>query len=281
MTEQRITSTDESKRRFFRATQATGDIVTILAQEPGRGKLLELPAGSGHTSTELIKLGFDVTPADLFPEHCVHECVKADMEKPLPFEDATFDYMLCQEGIEHIEAPLSFLRECARVLKVGGKLVITTPNVLHLSARWSYFCTGHRTARRGYINEYTTLLGRNGDDLYHGHAWHWRYPVLRYALRLAGFDVKPPLSSKYSLSSAIWSVPMYPVLWLANRRSQHSALRKLARKKPEAVEHARRTLREIGDHLMSRPLLWGRTLILIAEKESPTFLEQTAEDGAS
>ncbi len=273
---QRVTGTDESQRRFRRPAQATGDVVRVLAAETGRGRLLDLPAGFGNTALALREIGFDVTAADLLPDHCQIDCVKADMAKPLPFGDATFDYMLCQEGIEHIEAPLAFLRECARVLEVGGKLLITTPNVLHLSARWSYFRTGHRTARRGYVNEYTTLLGRDGDDLYHGHAWHWRYPVLRYALRLAGFDVAPPLPAKYSLSSAIMSVPLYPLLWLSQRRSEWFAVKKARKKNAADVERIERTLREIGRNMLSRPVLWGRTLILMAQKERTPFLEQDA-----
>ena len=189
----------------------------------------------------------------------------------LPFDDESFDYVLCQEGIEHIESPLSFTRECSRVLRPGGKLIITTPNVLHMSARLAYFLVGHRTIRRGLINEHQQLFGRKGDELFHGHAWHWRYPLLRYVLRLSGFRVNPPLQGKYSWFSILLSVPFYPILWLAHRYAIRAAFAEEKRK--ELIPQARETYGEITSHVLSRALLWGKRAIIVAEKESPTFLE--------
>jgi SAM-dependent methyltransferase len=263
-----ISSLAEAKRRVFRRGQATGDILLYLAGQESRGRLLELPAGEGRTTREILRLGFDVVPADLFPHYYKNEsppCVKADMGKPLPFDDDSFDFVLCQEGIEHIESPLSFTRECARILKKGGKLILTTPNVLHMTSRIAYLLVGHRTYRRGLINEYQTLLGRDGDEMHHGHAWHWRYPVLRYALRLSGFQVPPPLTTKYSLSSVLLSIPMLPVLHLAHWYAIRQGLAEEHRK--EIVPQARRACDEVRRHVLSRALLWGRKVMIIAERQ--------------
>lgn len=257
----------DARRRLFRRGQATGDILAYLAtQETGR--LLELPAGEGRTTQEIARLGFDVVPADLFPHYYKFsspECVKADMGKPLPFENGSFQYVLCQEGIEHVECPLTFTRECARILEPGGKLIMTTPNVLHVTSRLAYLLVGHRTYRRGLINEYQTLMGRDGDDFHHGHAWHWRYPVLRYIFRLSGFRVSPPATTKYSLASMLFSIPLLPILhfahWYAIRRGLAEEHRK------DLVPRAREACRELRRHLLSRPLLWGRKLVIFGEKE--------------
>ncbi len=264
----RITTAEEARHKFRRRGQATGDVLLYLETQP-RGRLLELPAGEGVTTRAVLELGYDVVPADLFP-HCYKNdsppCVRADMSKPLPFDDASMDYILCQEGIEHIEAPLTFTRECARVLKPGGKLILTTPNVLHMTSRLAYFLVGHRTYRGGLINEYQTLLGRDGDDMYHGHAWHWRYPVLRYILRLSGFRVPPPRCAKYSWTSMLFAIPMYPLLWLAHTFAINRGLVKERRR--EIVPQAREACREIRSHVLSPAVLWGRRLILIAEREA-------------
>lgn len=263
----RITSVEEAKHLFFRRGQATGDVLIYLDTQP-RGRLLELPAGEGQTTQEIVRLGYDVVPADLFP-HCYKyaspACVRADMSKPLPFDDASMDYVLCQEGIEHIEAPLSFTRECARILKPGGKLILTTPNVLHMTSRLAYFLVGHRTYRGGLINEHQTLVGRDGEDMYHGHAWHWRYPVLRYILRLSGFKVPPPQCTKYSWTSMLFSIPMYPALYLAHTFAIYRGLAKERRR--AMVPQARAACREIRRHVLSRAVLWGRRLVIIAERE--------------
>lgn len=47
----------------------------------------------------------------------------------LPFEDSSFDTVLCTEMLHECVAPMVVVRECARVLKPGGHLVVTAPNV--------------------------------------------------------------------------------------------------------------------------------------------------------
>lgn len=45
----------------------------------------------------------------------------------LPFDDASFDHVLCVEVLEHVSEPLPFLIELRRVLKPSGTLVLTVP----------------------------------------------------------------------------------------------------------------------------------------------------------
>jgi 2-polyprenyl-3-methyl-5-hydroxy-6-metoxy-1,4-benzoquinol methylase len=46
----------------------------------------------------------------------------------LPFQSNYFDAIVAGEIIEHLEEPLEFLRVCRRVIKPGGRLVLSTPN---------------------------------------------------------------------------------------------------------------------------------------------------------
>lgn len=50
-----------------------------------------------------------------------------DLNNPLPFDDRKFDSILLADVIAHIRNPESLIREMARVLKPGGKLVIFSP----------------------------------------------------------------------------------------------------------------------------------------------------------
>jgi len=54
-------------------------------------------------------------------------------KEPFPYPDASFDVILNCDTIEHMLCdPVHLLAECHRVLKPGGLMVVTTPNVLRL-----------------------------------------------------------------------------------------------------------------------------------------------------
>lgn len=50
--------------------------------------------------------------------------------KTLPYKDNSFDGVISNEVFEHVDNRQAFVRELQRVLKPGGKLIITTPNKL-------------------------------------------------------------------------------------------------------------------------------------------------------
>jgi len=58
----------------------------------------------------------------------------------LPFRDAVFSKVFLVEVLEHLESPTKCLLEVRRVLKKGGKLNLTVPNVLVVSAllKWIF-----------------------------------------------------------------------------------------------------------------------------------------------
>lgn len=54
--------------------------------------------------------------------------VVADVDKPLPFEDETFDTVIARHIIEHCLDTIAVLKEWSRILKAGGRLIISTPD---------------------------------------------------------------------------------------------------------------------------------------------------------
>lgn len=50
----------------------------------------------------------------------------------IPVEDASFDSALCTAVLEHLEEPELAIKECHRVLKIGGIAIYTVPFIWHL-----------------------------------------------------------------------------------------------------------------------------------------------------
>ncbi len=198
--------------------------------------------------------------------------VGADMEATLPFETGAFDMVACLEGIEHVVDRHRTLRELRRVLKPGGRLVLTTPNLMSLRARLAYALAGQR-AFKSYVDEHTSIWGKSPDGtrLYHGHAFLLTYFQIRYSLYHCGFRIRRLLPSNYSVSS-LALVPLVPLVAAATWYSQRGAKRKFARIMRGADDLSYTpppgTLPpydEMLKHLLSPHLLLNATMVIEAE----------------
>ncbi|MBX7243421.1 MAG: methyltransferase domain-containing protein [Bacteroidia bacterium] len=100
------------------------------------GNIIELGSGSGYGAGVLMHSGITQYLAiDKFTTNFPEDIDKSRLtfrQMNLPFlkgiEDNQFDFAVSFQVIEHIEDDVTFLREIYRVLKPGGKLILTTPN---------------------------------------------------------------------------------------------------------------------------------------------------------
>ena len=113
-------------------------------REPDRGELLDVAAGSGLAAEALAAQGWTVTALDLSPELVsqirarpgVHCALQHDLSSgSLPFEGASMEAVFAGEIIEHLVDTRRFLDEIHRVLRPGGLLVVTTPNLASFENR--------------------------------------------------------------------------------------------------------------------------------------------------
>ncbi len=128
------------------AHEAIYDTVSEILQNQPRGALLDVPAGEGALAVRLKKLGFDVRCCDLYAEIFKlkdTEIKPGNLDKRLPYESESFDYVVCVEGLEHIENPANAIREFSRVLKPGGQIVTSVPNILIIEERLKWLVSGY------------------------------------------------------------------------------------------------------------------------------------------
>jgi len=167
--------------------RAAAPLLRRLAALP-RGRVLDAPCGPGLLSEALRRKGFRVVAADLDRgAFAAREVPMAalDLDAALPFADGAFDLVVSGDGIEHLENPFAFLRECARVLRRGGRLALATPNYGNLERRLRFLLTGAvakplpRPAR-----------GEAGEERARGHVSPWPPTRLLHAAESAGLAVE-------------------------------------------------------------------------------------------
>jgi SAM-dependent methyltransferase len=104
-----------------------GKLILLGLLEDGRGKkALDLGCREQYWTEKLKARGYEVTSVDLEPQNS--SVMRVDANGPLPFVDESFDLVWCTEVIEHVVNPEFTLGEINRVLKPGGKLLLSTPN---------------------------------------------------------------------------------------------------------------------------------------------------------
>lgn len=125
--------------------------LTQLADEarhhlcPGE-RVLDLGCGTGDLARHLATVGLCVTGCDI-SGNMLGQAAAADSDGAaswlqldpcwtvLPFGPASFDAVLVASVLEYVDAPREVLRECARVLRPGGVLLCTVPDLRH-PVRW-------------------------------------------------------------------------------------------------------------------------------------------------
>jgi SAM-dependent methyltransferase len=100
---------------------------------PG-AQILELGSGSGAFALRLMDAGFQVTCCDITGEYFSVSSGVSFIEADLNTEFAPqiamqFDAVISMEVIEHLENPWQYLRQIVQLVRPGGTVIISTPNI--------------------------------------------------------------------------------------------------------------------------------------------------------
>jgi SAM-dependent methyltransferase len=142
-----VNELSERYEQHHRERRDEGDFVFVPERIPllvaaiGRGKrVLDLGCRSGALTRHFLDgntvVGLDVDPAALRKAAALGiEPVQANVEEPLPFDDASFDAVVAGELFEHLRFPDALVVEIQRVLRPGGVLAGSVPNAFRLQSR--------------------------------------------------------------------------------------------------------------------------------------------------
>jgi 2-polyprenyl-3-methyl-5-hydroxy-6-metoxy-1,4-benzoquinol methylase len=218
---------------------------------PRGARVLDAPCGSGSLTLALLDAGFDACGADVDPAaggRLGEKFHAADLGAGIPCADGSVDLVLSVEGIEHLENPFAFLREVHRVLRPGGRLLLTTPNTLSLRSRVRFLGSG-------FYHQDPRPLNETARHPLH-HVSLRTLPELRYALHTAGLaliDVGHTHIKPVSFLYAIYAP------WTAMYTA--TAFRK------EKDDAQRSRNREILRTLRSPSVLFGENLLVVARRD--------------
>jgi SAM-dependent methyltransferase len=174
-------------------------------------RVVELGCGIG-TNLAVFAAANPVIGVEGLPA-AVQECrrrgiegIVGDIEGDIPLADASADWVLCIDVLEHLVNPAQCLASARRILRAGGHLIVNVPNHFDLSGR-------------------LRILGGSGIDSrrYFPASPHWSYPHIRFFSRRSigellgqlGFEVVEDYGPRFlSFPKLRWwqSLGMSPVL---------------------------------------------------------------------
>ena len=222
---------------------AQTDEVNCLDIGAGRGELLQLLASKMAIAPHACDYHTERFKLDTVPI----KKVNLNTDK-LPYSDNSFDLVTCSEVIEHVENFRQVLRETQRVLRRGGVLILTTPNVLNIKSRARYFSSG-------FYNLFGPLPMKN-DKLYStgGHITPIPYFYLAHALKDAEFHGIQLAVDKLQRTSLFLLALTFPFvmfgwqIFLSKEKNKY------------------KTLSETNESIVKKhltiPILLGRTIIV-------------------
>ena len=207
------------------------------------GRVLEIGTGTGYgvdiiapNASEFVTLDkYRSERVDSLPQNA--QFVEATVP-PLPFEDEAFDYVVSFQVIEHVKRDKHLVSEVMRVLRPGGKFIVSTPNQPMSLTRnpWhvrEYTAEELRQLLSGFAS--VEQLGVAGNEC----VWEYYHHNAESVRRIMRFDI---LRMQRWLPRWVLQIP-YDILNRMNRRKLHSKNQELT----ESIQMSDYSLQKVDD----------------------------------
>jgi SAM-dependent methyltransferase len=224
--------------------------------EPHGRRALDVSCKRGDLIRHLAARGFEVRGTNFERGSAPIEGLPVDdgidLMRGLPYPEESFDLVLLTEVIEHLENHRAAIAELARVLKPGGTLVLTTPNIMRLNSRLAFLLSGFHKAKRRLMPLDTPL-----EKAHRFHNYPITFPLLYYLLKAHGLKLDTLGHSQIKTISYLLFYLLYPII------AANTAFRLLKR---DQRGESRELNQELKDWMLNRRLLLEDTLLIRASK---------------
>ncbi len=241
------------------ASAGVHDKVFEIARKLPGIAVFDAPAGHGALTEKLLSAGKIVTAGDIDIEKFKLDpglknltLLRLDLTDPnLPLEGNKFDIAICVEGVEHLENQWILARNLCNLLRPGGFLILTTPNILNFRSRVRFFLEGrYEFFKRPLVRDKSPA-----HDLDTYHIAPISYFELQFILGSSGFEVVELHANKYS-SRNIVSMLLRPFFRMI-----------YAYKDYRDRKRGRGNYSDLYKLIMSDEIYYGETLIMVAKKK--------------
>jgi ubiquinone/menaquinone biosynthesis C-methylase UbiE len=177
-------------------------VIPHLLQPKENETILEAGCGYGRVTRMIVPYGPKIIGVDIsktmvdfcsesFPVN-FRACI-ADITE-LPFADSSFDKVICNGTIEHVENPEKAIKELVRVLKPGGIILVSATN------SWSLYAPIKILRNVLFKSE---IIARHISPLW-----------FKYQFKKQGMEVLKIVADSFAASINIWRITFPPKSWL-------------------------------------------------------------------
>ena len=119
----------------------------IYSRFKPNASILDAGAGEGALTQRLVMSGFkNIWACDICPSNYNYlpvACHYTNLNDFIPYPPNHFDLVVAVEVVEHLLNPFQLFIEARRVLKPGGVLLVTIPDVTNLRSRFKFLLKGN------------------------------------------------------------------------------------------------------------------------------------------
>ncbi len=129
----------ERKAKYIKNSPLPLRVIAGAELASGGKRLLDIGCGDGSLAIqvkekydEVYGIEFSDKAAELAKEKGVIVSISNLNYESLPYEDCFFDTAVCLDIIEHIFDPARLVKETLRILRPGGCIILSTPNIRYI-----------------------------------------------------------------------------------------------------------------------------------------------------